>query len=52
MLFLMYWELNKNISVKERLKAADMWFHITSDNLGVILVDANSAEDVSNLNNM
>lgn len=47
MLFLMYWELNKNISVKERLKAADMLissghfpadniditrFHITSDN--------------------
>ena len=24
MLFLMYWELNENISVKERLKAADM----------------------------
>jgi hypothetical protein len=67
MLFLMYWELNENISVKERVKAADMLissghfppenieiirFDITSDNWGVILVDADSAEDVSNLNNM
>jgi len=67
MLFLMYWELNENISVTERLQAAEkliasghfppenieiIRFDITSDNWGVILVDADSSEDVSNLNNM
>lgn len=67
MLFLMYWELNENISVNDKLKAADklissghfppdnieiIRFDITSDNWAVILVEADSSEDVSNLNNM
>lgn len=67
MLFLMYWELNEGVSVADRLLAAEklmtaklfppenielVRFDITPDNWGITLVNAESIEELSNLNNM
>jgi hypothetical protein len=61
MLFLWYWELNENVALAERLKAAQelmssglfppegvnvLRFDITPGNWGVTLLEADNAEDV------
>jgi len=63
----MYWELNEDVSVSDRLQAAEklmkaelfppenieiIRFDITPDNWGITLVNAESVDEISDLNNM
>jgi hypothetical protein len=67
MLFLMYWELNEEISGKDRLKAVEklkaaglfppeniemLRFDVTPDYWGITLVNADTVADVSDFINM